>query len=92
MKSGCVKPHFIGDGYCDDELNKEECNYDDGDCCGVDLDNKFCKECQCLGNPGKMMSAPNYLEDFINNPYWCFWSWEFQVFVESYKCFLVLLK
>ena len=64
MKLGCVKPHFIGDGYCDDELNKEECNYDDGDCCGVHLDNKFCRECQCL-NPGKMMSAPNYLEDFI---------------------------
>ena len=28
-------PNFrIGDGFCDDELNTEECNFDGGDCCG----------------------------------------------------------
>merc|ERR1711992_375708 len=43
-ENSCAKPHFIGDGYCDDELNKEECNYDGGDCCGMSLDNNFCRE------------------------------------------------
>ena len=24
---------WVGDGYCDDETNSENCNYDGGDCC-----------------------------------------------------------
>ncbi|CAM9719167.1 unnamed protein product [Pylaiella littoralis] len=27
---------WIGDGYCDDVLNNEDCGYDDGDCCACE--------------------------------------------------------
>ena len=27
----------IGDGYCDDTANNANCNYDGGDCCGIDI-------------------------------------------------------
>ena len=36
------------DGFCDDFNNKNECNFDDGDCCNIDKDNQFCSDCQCL--------------------------------------------
>ena len=44
---GC-EYELIGDSYCDDENNKEECFYDGGDCCGTHVHQDFCTECQCL--------------------------------------------
>ena len=41
---------FIGNGFCDDALNKIECNFDAGDCCGLNVKTEFCDECQCLYN------------------------------------------
>ena len=41
---------LIGDGYCHDEVNTEECNYDGGDCCGSCINTNFCSECDCLNN------------------------------------------
>ena len=38
---------FYGDGYCDDELNNHNCNYDAGDCCGPNVNTKYCTECKC---------------------------------------------
>ena len=40
---------WIGDGFCDDANNIEECNYDGGDCCGIDVQNNFCVNCTCTG-------------------------------------------
>ena len=37
---------LIGDGYCQDETNNAECNYDGGDCC-VNVKTNFCSECAC---------------------------------------------
>ena len=34
----CLMPHLVGNGYCEDENNNPECEFDSGDCCG-DLDN-----------------------------------------------------
>ena len=34
----------IFNGKCDYALNKVECNFDGGDCCGSNSDNKFCKD------------------------------------------------
>ena len=31
------EPTWIGDGFCDDPTNNNECNYDGGDCCGSDI-------------------------------------------------------
>ncbi len=36
---------YIGDGECDDSLNKGECNYDGGDCCLEDVVTDFCDDC-----------------------------------------------
>ena len=42
--SGCI---YVGDGYCDDFDNVEECNYDGGDCCDQSADKSYCEICQC---------------------------------------------
>ena len=38
---------WIGNGFCDDDLNNEGCNYDGGDCCGVCINTEYCTNCQC---------------------------------------------
>ena len=45
----CYYPH-VGNGYCNDEYNNEECDWDGGDCCG---DNVVCSNngntaCECF--------------------------------------------
>ena len=39
---------YVGDGYCDDECNVENHDFDGGDCCGDDVETWFCTECACL--------------------------------------------
>ena len=41
---------LIGDGYCHDEINTAEYNYDGGDCCGSCVNKIFCTNCSCIGN------------------------------------------
>ena len=41
---------LIGDGYCQDEINNERCNYDGGDCCGPCINKRYCTNCTCLKN------------------------------------------
>ena len=43
------KTLWIGDGFCDDANNIEECNYDGGDCCGISVQKNFCVNCTCTG-------------------------------------------
>ena len=45
---GCSEAGWIEDGYCDDVTNNIQCNYDGGDCCGVDINTQYCSQCQCL--------------------------------------------
>jgi trypsin len=47
--SGCGSPEWVGDNYCDDENNNEECEYDGGDCCNNTMDgwDDFCEQCEC---------------------------------------------
>ena len=40
---------WVGDGFCDDVNNVEDCNYDGGDCCGISVQNNFCVNCTCTG-------------------------------------------
>ena len=37
-KSGCID-NWIEDGYCDDENNNAECQFDGGDCCNNSMEN-----------------------------------------------------
>ena len=36
------------DAACDDENNNAACNFDDGACCGDDVDKTFCTKCECI--------------------------------------------
>ena len=42
----------IGNGYCDDENNNKECNYDGDDCCGLFVNTEHCTFCECHLNHG----------------------------------------
>lgn len=42
-------PKWIGDSFCDDANNIEYCDYDRGDCCGLDVLRNFCLNCTCTG-------------------------------------------
>ena len=44
----CQYLSLIGDNYCDDEANTEECLYDLGDCCSVANDRSQCEDCFCF--------------------------------------------
>ena len=46
--SACDNPSWIGDGMCDDETNKEICDWDGGDCCGSNTNTQYCSSCECL--------------------------------------------
>ena len=49
----------VGDGYCNDETNIQQCNFDGGDCCGVCVNSDLCTNCFCLGDLVSM--RPNAL-------------------------------
>ena len=64
-----VCPHWMikGDGFCDDEANIELCDYDELDCCSLELDRSLCFECFCYGT--NMDDIPNDdCFDIIINP------------------------
>ena len=46
----CINPHYVGDSFCDDITNNQECNFDGGDCCGSNVITSTCTECQCLSD------------------------------------------
>ena len=49
---------IVGNGFCNDETNIEDCNFDGGDCCGTCVNSKYCSECECIGkNSGHIMNA-----------------------------------
>ena len=38
---------MVGNGFCNDETNNPDCNYDGGDCCVVNPNKNFCSKCLC---------------------------------------------
>ena len=45
--SQCYEPFWVGDGYCDDQTNNENCDYDGGDCCLSFVQEDYCSFCEC---------------------------------------------
>lgn len=45
-----------GDGYCDDFLNHEACDFDGGDCCLEPIQTAFCTTCFCLETVQRKMT------------------------------------
>ena len=37
----------MGDGFCDDDTNTGDCEFDGGDCCGDDINTDYCEDCKC---------------------------------------------
>ncbi len=60
----CPYQTEVGDGFCDDKANTEECEYDGGDCCSPIFKNRpnahwFCSNCTChLAQNGKIHEFP----------------------------------
>ena len=48
----CQEKSWIGDDICDDGNNNFDCEWDGGDCCGMNVIPYYCHECKCL--------EPNY--------------------------------
>ena len=44
----CGIPDYVGDGYCDDINNNEDCPWDGGDCCDPTASMDYCTACECL--------------------------------------------
>ena len=59
---------WLSDGFCDDANNIEECNYDGGDCCGINVQNNFCVNCTCTGRCKYALSVSNFasLNSFLS--------------------------
>ena len=49
LKDKTGRTKWLGDGFCDDINNNEECGFDYGDCCGSNVKKHFCMNCTCLG-------------------------------------------
>ena len=43
-----ANPEYKGDGYCDDDLNNENCEFDGGDCCLNPKNTEYCTDCECI--------------------------------------------
>ena len=46
--------------YCDDGNNNAACYWDGGACCGCNVLDYYCKECECLD--------PDYVDDCVTTP------------------------
>jgi len=60
----CGNKDYKGDGNCDDNNNKESCEWDGGDCC-TDTKKLYCTACKCLDPNYKPSAcgAPDYKGD-----------------------------
>ena len=76
--------NVIGDGYCDDEANIEECWYDMDDCCIYGEPDTFllCTECFCFVNITQMvqeLDCNQMIADWFRN-------WKFKSFIGNGIC------
>jgi hypothetical protein len=49
LKDKTGRTEWLGDGFCDDINNNEDCGFDYGDCCGSNVKKHFCMNCTCFG-------------------------------------------
>ena len=62
---GCPNVVFVGNGFCNDETNIAECNYDGGDCCLMNVNTYSCSECNCLASG--VITSPGFPGNYDNN-------------------------
>ena len=44
---GCDNVALVGNGFCNNETNNPDCNYDGGDCCAMNANISSCFDCDC---------------------------------------------
>jgi hypothetical protein len=49
---------LVGNGFCNDDTNVAECDYDGGDCCGNCVVTEHCEDCACLGITSDEVTNP----------------------------------
>ena len=64
---GGGRPDWQNDTFCDDLNNVEACDYDVGDCCGMNIDRRFCLECQCIRKSIKGVKVNIHFDRGIDN-------------------------
>ena len=57
---------WISDGSCDDINNNVPCQFDGGDCCGVNVVKQYCFNCDCIGNFCEANSSVKIKRSVIN--------------------------
>ena len=67
---GSCQSGWIGDDYCDDENNNEECTYDGGDCCGDNVKTDYCTICKCheTNTSSKSLDIAGKSLNMMDNP------------------------
>ena len=57
----CQNLHLVSNGFCNDDTNNPECNYDGGDCC-VNVNTENCSNCTCSG--GGFITSPDFPQPY----------------------------
>ena len=61
--SDCSYLELIGDCFCNDEANNDNCNYDGGDCCGYNINTDYCSDCKCYHNEACVAGTHPFVGD-----------------------------
>ena len=69
-----ILPPSVGDGYCTDVTNIQQCNFDGGDCCLLNVNTDYCLNCSC--SDSGVITSPGFPEAYDNN---LFLTWLIQV-------------
>ena len=65
FNSPCEHWEIVGDGYCDDVANIEDCGYDLNDCCKMEKDRTLCSNCTCHISEKETQKIKNeFMDDF----------------------------
>ena len=56
MNGTCQHWELVGDGYCDDKTNTQECFYDLKDCCDMKSDRTLCTDCTCTVSKNELQT------------------------------------
>ena len=80
------KTLWIGDGFCDDANNIEDCNYDGSDCCGISVQKNFCVNCTCTGRC-KLILSMDYFVFAISCMSLFFETLIFLIYLDKLDCY-----
>ena len=66
LYDGVTNP-LINNGFCNDETNNADCQYDGGDCCGPCVNKDHCLDCLCFHSVDKRVSNAVIGDGFCND-------------------------